>query len=171
MIRYNKIRKMDIANGPGVRVSIFLQGCTFHCPDCFNPETHDFQGGKPLDAETLNQLMQLCSAEHIKGLSILGCEPLHPNNIAGTIQIAQMFKEKFPHKSLWIWTGFLFENVVDRKIFDYVDVLVDGLFDKQQANPMLQYRGSANQRLIDVAKTLQAGKIILWQDNLAKGEN
>lgn len=163
MIRYNKIRKMDIANGPGVRVSIFLQGCTFKCPECFNPETHDFAGGKELDAAIIDQLMQLCSAEHIKGLSILGGEPLHPKNIAGTIELAKIFKEKFPQKTLWIWTGFLYENVVDRTIFNYVDVLVDGLFEKKLANPMLQYRGSSNQRLIDVPATVKAGKIILWQ--------
>lgn len=163
MIRYNKIRKMDIANGPGVRVSIFLQGCTFKCPECFNPETHDFAGGKELDAATIDQLMQLCSAEHIKGLSILGGEPLHPKNIAGTIELAKIFKEKFPQKTLWIWTGFLYENVVDRTILNYVDVLVDGLFEKKLANPMLQYRGSSNQRLIDVPATVKAGKIILWQ--------
>lgn len=162
MIRYNKIRKMDIANGPGVRVSIFLQGCTFHCPDCFNPETHDFNGGYELTDEVLQHLMQLCGADHIKGLSILGGEPLHPKNIEGTTQIAKMFKEKFPNKSLWLWTGFLYENIKEREIFNYIDVLVDGLFDKKLANPMLQYRGSSNQRLIDIAKTLQSNEIILW---------
>lgn len=162
-MRYNKIRKMDIANGPGVRVSIFLQGCAFHCPECFNPETHDFHGGQEFTAETLQQLLNLCAADYVQGLSILGGEPLHPDNIAGTIQIAQAFKKKFPDKSLWIWTGYLFENVVDKQIFDYVDVLVDGLFEKAQANPMLQFRGSANQRLIDVPQTLKTGHIVLWE--------
>ena len=164
MIRYNKIRKMDIANGPGVRVSIFLQGCTFHCPECFNPETHDFQGGKEFTPETMEQLLKLCSAEHIKGLSILGGEPLHPQNIAGTLEIAKTFKQKFPEKTLWVWTGFLYENIKQREIFDYVDVLVDGLFDKKLANPMLQYRGSSNQRLIDIPASLKAQQIVLWQD-------
>lgn len=163
MIRYNKIRKMDIANGPGVRVSIFLQGCTFKCPDCFNPETHDFAGGKELDQTTIEQLMQLCGAEHIKGLSILGGEPLHPKNIAGTIELAKIFKQKFPQKTLWVWSGFLYENVKEREIFDYIDVLVDGLFEKKLANPMLQYRGSANQRVIDIPATLKAGEVVLWQ--------
>lgn len=163
MIRYNKIRKMDIANGPGVRVSIFLQGCAFNCPDCFNPETHDFNGGKEFTAETMNQLLTLCGADYVQGLSILGGEPLHPNNIQGTLQIAQAFKKMFPNKSLWIWTGYLFENVVDPKIFEYVDVLVDGLFKKEFANPMLKFRGSSNQRLIDVRKTIQNQSIILWQ--------
>ncbi len=162
MIRYNKIRKMDIADGPGVRVSIFLQGCTFKCPGCFNPETHDFWGGKEFTQETLNQLLQLCEAEYVQGLSILGGEPLHPQNIAGTIEIARAFKEKFPQKTLWIWTGFLYENVVDKKIFDYIDVLVDGQFKQALANPMLQYCGSSNQRVIDIPKTLKAKHVVLW---------
>lgn len=165
MIRYNKIRKMDIANGPGVRVSIFLQGCTFHCPDCFNPETHDFAGGQEFTTATMNQLLQLCSADHIKGLSILGGEPMHPKNIAGTLEIAKAFKQNFPHKTLWVWTGFLYENIKERQIFDYVDVLVDGLFDKKLANPMLQYRGSSNQRLIDIPATLKAQEVVMWQGN------
>ena len=163
MIRYNKIRKMDIANGPGVRVSIFLQGCTFHCPDCFNPETHDFNGGKEFTPETLEHLLQLCNADYVKGLSILGGEPLHPSNIAGTVVIARAFKEKFPQKTLWVWTGFTYENIKEREIFKYVDVLVDGLFDKKLANPMLKFRGSSNQRLIDVPATLNAQQVVLWQ--------
>lgn len=166
MLRYNKIRKMDISNGPGVRVSIFLQGCTFKCPGCFNPETHDFNGGKEFTAETLEHLLQLCEPEHIQGLSILGGEPLHPNNIAGTIQIAQAFKQKFPHKTIWLWSGFLFENVVDKKIFDYIDVMIDGVFKQELANLMLQFRGSSNQRIIDVKQSLKNKKIVLWHSDL-----
>ena len=164
MMRYNKIRKMDIADGPGVRVSIFLQGCTFKCPGCFNPETHDFAGGKEFTAETLNDLLRLCEADYVKGLSILGGEPLHPQNIAGTIEIAKAFKQKFPEKTIWLWSGFLFENVVDKKIFDYIDVMVDGQFKKDLSSPMLKYCGSSNQRVIDIKQTLAAKKIILWQD-------
>ena len=164
MMRYNKIRKIDIADGPGVRVSIFLQGCTFKCPGCFNPETHDFAGGKEFTAETLNELLRLCEAGYVKGLSILGGEPLHPQNIAGTIEIAKAFKQKFPEKTIWLWSGFLFENVVDKKIFDYIDVMVDGQFKKDLSSPMLKYCGSSNQRVIDIKKTLAAKKIILWQD-------
>ena len=162
-MRYNKIRKMDIADGPGVRVSIFLQGCTFKCPGCFNPETHDFNGGKEFTAETLQQLLTLCSADYIKGLSILGGEPLHPQNISGTIEIAKAFKQKFPDKTIWLWSGYLYETVVDKTIFDYIDVMVDGQFKQNLASPMLKYRGSSNQRVIDVKRTLQAGKVILWQ--------
>ncbi len=164
MIRYNKIRKMDIANGPGVRVSIFLQGCTFHCPDCFNPETHDFNGGQEFTPEVQEQLLQLCGADYVKGLSILGGEPLHPKNIAGTTEIARAFKEKFPDKTLWVWSGFTYESIKEREIFKYVDVLVDGLFEKALANPMLKFRGSANQRLIDIPATMKAQQIVLWQN-------
>ena len=163
-MRYNKIRKMDIADGPGVRVSIFLQGCTFKCSGCFNPETHDFNGGKEFTADTLQQLLTLCEPEYVKGLSILGGEPLHPQNIAGTIEIAKTFKQKFPDKTIWLWSGYLYENVVDKNIFNYIDVMVDGQFVQGLKNPMLKYCGSSNQRFVDVKKTLDNKKITLWQD-------
>lgn len=93
-MKYNKIRKMDIADGPGVRVSIFMQGCAFNCKNCFNPETHDFNGGKEFTDETINRVMELCNNDHIEGLSILGGEPMHPKNIEGTTKLAKTFKEK-----------------------------------------------------------------------------
>ena len=102
-MKYNKIRKMDIADGPGVRVSIFMQGCAFNCKNCFNPETHDFNGGKEFTDETINRVMELCNNDHIEGLSILGGEPMHPKNIEGTTKLAKTFKEKFPNKNLWAW--------------------------------------------------------------------
>ena len=95
-MRYNKIRKMDISNGPGVRVSIFMQGCTFNCKNCFNPETHDFNGGKEFNDEVINKVLDVGSNDYIVGLSILGGEPLHPKNILGTIELAKSFKEKYP---------------------------------------------------------------------------
>ncbi|MCQ2381966.1 MAG: anaerobic ribonucleoside-triphosphate reductase activating protein [Clostridia bacterium] len=163
MLRYQKIRKMDIANGPGVRVSIFLQGCEFYCDGCFNPETHDFSCGKEFTDDSLKELLHLCEADYVQGLSILGGEPLHPRNIAGTIKIAKSFKERFPSKTSWVWSGYSFENVVDKTIFDFIDVIVDGLFKKELANPMLKYRGSSNQRVIDVKRTQQTGQVVLWQ--------
>ena len=163
-MRYNKIRKMDISNGPGVRVSIFMQGCAFHCRDCFNPETHDFNGGKEFTAETIARVLELCAADYVQGLSILGGEPLHPQNLAGSTQLAQAFKQKFPHKTLWVWSGFLYEDVRQHEIMQYIDVLVDGQFKTEQANLMLQYKGSTNQRVIDVVKSQQAGKVILWEE-------
>ena len=109
-MRYNKIRKMDIADGPGVRVSIFMQGCSFNCKNCFNPETHDFAGGKEFTEETINRVLELCDKDYVKGLSILGGEPMHPKNIQGTTELAKCFKEKFPEKNLWVWSGFTFDK-------------------------------------------------------------
>ena len=105
-MRYNKIRKMDVSNGPGIRVSIFMQGCTFNCPSCFNPETHDFNGGKEFTEQTIERVVELASKEYIAGLSILGGEPMHPTNINGTYKLAKAFKEKYPEKNVWVWTGF-----------------------------------------------------------------
>ena len=163
-MRYNKIRKMDISNGPGVRVSIFMQGCAFKCKNCFNPETHDFNGGKEFTQEKINRVLELCEKDYIEGLSILGGEPLHPNNIEGTTKLAKAFKEKFPHKTLWIWSGFLFDkDLKGKEVLNYVDVLVDGQYVDKLHNPTLKYCGSENQRVIDVQKSLKEKKIILYE--------
>ena len=114
-MRYSKIRKMDISNGKGVRVSIFIQGCTFNCKNCFNPETHDFEGGTEFTDETIDKVLDLCSKDHIDGLSILGGEPMHPKNIEGTTKLAKAFKEKFPNKNLWAWTGYKFDEYLKDK--------------------------------------------------------
>ena len=160
-MRYNKIRKMDISDGPGVRVSIFMQGCTFHCKGCFNPETHDFNAGKEFNEETIHKVLELCENENVKGLSILGGEPMHPKNIEGTTRLAKAFKEKFPKKNLWIWTGFLFDkDLKDKEVLKYVDVLVDGQYVDELRNPKLKYSGSSNQRVIDVQKSLKENKIV-----------
>ena len=163
-MRYNLIRKMDISDGPGVRVSIFMQGCNFNCKNCFNPETHDFNGGKEFTDETIKKVLDLCSPEYIKGLSILGGEPMHPNNIEGTTKLAKAFKEKYPDKSVWAWTGFKFgENLKDKEVFKYLDVLVDGTYIDELHNPSLKWRGSSNQRVIDIQKSLKDNKVILYE--------
>ena len=100
---------MDIANGPGVRISIFMQGCCFNCKNCFNPETHDFAGGKEFSQDTIAHILELADKDYIVGLSILGGEPMHPKNIKGSGQLAKAFKQKFPNKTIWVWTGFLFD--------------------------------------------------------------
>lgn len=164
-MRYNKIRKMDIADGRGVRVSIFMQGCTFNCKNCFNPETHDFNGGKEFNDSTIEEVLKLCNNDYIEGLSILGGEPLHPNNIEGSTKLAKAFKERFPSKNLWIWTGFRFDDIKDREIFKYVDVLVDGQFVDELKNPLLKWKGSSNQRVIDVQSSLKEGRIVLDFEN------
>lgn len=160
-MRYNKIRKMDISNGPGVRVSIFVQGCTFNCKNCFNPETHDFAGGKEFTDETIARVLKLCENDGVEGLSILGGEPLHAKNIDGVTRLAKAFKQKFPQKTLWVWSGFLFENYVkEKEIAQYIDVLVDGQYVDELHNPTLSWRGSENQRVIDVKKSLKCQKIV-----------
>ena len=163
-MRYHKIRKMDISNGPGVRISIFMQGCTFHCKNCFNPETHDFNGGTEFTDETIKQVLDLCAGDYIEGLSILGGEPMHPLNIEGTTKLAKAFKEKYPNKSLWIWSGFLFDrDLKEKEVLKYVDVLVDGQYVDEQRNPKLKYCGSSNQRVIDVKESLKQNQIVLFE--------
>lgn len=164
-MRYNKIRKMDISNGKGVRVSIFVQGCTFNCKNCFNPETHDFAGGKEFTDDTINRVLELCANENIEGLSILGGEPMHPKNIGGVTLLAKKFKEKYPQKTLWAWTGYNFENYLkDKEIVKYLDVLVDGQYVDELHDFRLKWRGSSNQRVIDVPKTLKKGEIVLFEE-------
>lgn len=162
-MRYNKIRKMDISNGPGVRVSIFMQGCTFNCKNCFNQETHDFNGGKEFTDAKIDRVLELCENENINGLSILGGEPLHPNNIEGTTKLAKAFKEKLPNKDIWIWSGFLFDkDLKDKEVMKYTDVLVDGRYVDELSNPTLKWKGSENQRVIDVQKSLNNNEVVLY---------
>ena len=160
-MRYNKIRKMDISNGPGVRVSIFMQGCNFNCKNCFNPETHDFNGGKEFTDETINRVLELCENKNVEGLSILGGEPMNPQNIEGTTKLAKAFKEKYPEKNVWAWSGYTFDNYIkDKEVAKYLDVVVDGQFVDEEKNPTLEWKGSSNQRVINVQKSLKEGKIV-----------
>ena len=162
-MKYNKIRKMDIANGPGVRVSVFLQGCSFHCKNCFNPETWDFNGGLEFKEEQIEEIIDLCEPDFISGLSILGGEPMHPKNIANTTKLAKRFKEEYPDKNIWAWSGFIFDrDLKDKEVLNYIDVLVDGQYQDELRNPNLKWRGSSNQRVIDVKKTKQRGQIVLY---------
>ena len=161
-MRYNKIRKMDISNGPGVRVSIFMQGCAFNCKNCFNPETHDFNGGKEFTDETINRVLELCDQDHIEGLSVLGGEPMHPNNIEGTTKLVKAFKEKYPNKNVWAWSGFSYDkDLKDKEVMNYLDVLVDGQYVDASQNPTLQWKGSANQRVINVPESIHKKHVVL----------
>ena len=165
-MRYNKIRKMDISNGPGVRVSIFMQGCAFNCKNCFNPETHDFKGGKEFTDETINRVLELCNNENVEGLSILGGEPMHPNNIEGTTKLVKAFKEKYPNKNLWVWSGFEFDkDLKGKEVLNYIDVLIDGVYKDELHDPTLKWRGSSNQRVIDVQKSIKEGKVVMLKNN------
>ena len=164
-MRYNKIRKMDISNGPGVRVSIFFQGCSFHCKGCFNSETWDFLGGLEFGDEQIEEILKLAEDDYIEGLSILGGEPMHPKNIEATTMLAKRFKEKYPNKTIWVWSGFLFDEYIkDLEVSKYLDVVVDGQFIEELRNPNLKWRGSSNQRVIDIKKTIKKGDIVLYED-------
>ena len=161
-MRYNKIRKMDISNGEGIRVSIFMQGCSFNCEGCFNKETHDFNSGIEFTNDTINRILELSDKDYIVGLSILGGEPLHPKNIEGTTLLAKKFKERYPDKTIWVWSGFLFDkDLKDKEILKYIDVLIDGQFKIDLYSPKLKWKGSSNQRVIDVKESLKNNKIVL----------
>ena len=165
-MRYHKIRKMDISNGPGVRVSIFMQGCTFNCKNCFNPETHDFNGGREFGDDTIERVLELCDNDFIAGLSILGGEPMHPKNINGTTKLVKAFRERYPDKSIWVWSGFLFDrDLKDKEVLKYIDVLVDGQYVDELHDPKLKFCGSSNQRVIDVKKSILKDKIVLFEEN------
>ena len=163
-MRYNRIRKMDISNGPGVRVSVFFQGCPFHCENCFNEETWDFDGGKEFTDEVIDHILDLANKSHITGLSILGGEPMHPKNIKGTEKLVKSFKEKYPNKDIWCWTGFLYDDIKDSNVLNYIDVLIDGQFEQNLFDPNIKWRGSSNQRIIDIQKTKKNKKLILHPD-------
>ena len=166
-MRYNKIRKMDISNGEGVRVSIFVQGCHFHCKGCFNPETWSFEAGKEFTSQTLKTLLDLCLKDTVKGLSILGGEPLNEENFIGVLEIVKEFrnKEKLKNKDIWLWTGYEIEDILSsekkKEILKYLDYIVCGQFIEKERNLKLKWAGSNNQRWIDVKSTLKENKVIL----------
>lgn len=146
-------------------MSIFMQGCTFNCINCFNPETHDFNDGKEFTDETIDKVLDLCSKDYIVGLSILGGEPMHPKNIEGTTLLAKAFKERYPNKTIWSWTGFLFDrDLKEKEVLKYIDVLVDGRYDDNLHDFRLKWRGSSNQRVIDVQKSLEKNEVVLLTD-------
>ena len=162
-MRYSSIRQLDIANGPGCRVSLFVQGCSFHCPGCFNPGTQDFEGGKEFTNDSYDAIMELTKPNHISGLSILGGEPLHPRNREEVIKLARGFKKKYPDKSVWLWTGYSIEDVFEDLVDSSIDVVVDGRFMEDLKDLRLKYRGSSNQRVINLKETIRTGDIIIYE--------
>ena len=138
-----------------------MQGCPFHCKNCFNPETWDFEGGKEFTQETIDKVLELSNKNEVKGLSILGGEPMAPTNIEGTAKLAKAFKEKYPEKNVWAWSGYKYEQIKDKDALKYIDVLVDGNYEDNLHDPTLKWKGSSNQRVIDVQKSLRNGGINL----------
>ena len=166
MSNYIKIKKFDIANGDGVRLSIFLSGCEHKCPDCFSKSTWDKNAGKEFTLETMEDIIHELGNPNIKGLSILGGDPLAPYNILTTLSIVTSVKSILPDKDIWLWTGYDFYDIVTSGtsslfvILKNIDVLIDGKFEQENYNMNLRFRGSSNQRVIDMPKTLQNHKII-----------
>ena len=136
-----------------------MQGCSFHCKNCFNPETWDFEGGQEFTEDTINKVLELSDKKEVKGLSILGGEPMHPTNIEGTTKLAKTFKEKYPEKNIWAWSGFKYEDIKDNDVFNYIDVLVDGQYKDELHDPTLKWRGSSNQRVIDIKESKKQNKV------------
>lgn len=172
-MNYGEIKINDIANGEGVRTSLFVSGCRHCCKNCFNAQTWDFAYGKPFTEETMTQIFKDCSPEWINGLSILGGEPFEPENQKVLLPFLIMFRDRFPQKTVWCYSGFTIEEIVGTKksradteiskvMLSLIDVLVDGRFVEEEKDISLVFRGSANQRVIDVKKTIQQKEIVLY---------
>jgi anaerobic ribonucleoside-triphosphate reductase activating protein len=170
-MNYAAIKNCDIANGPGVRVSLFVSGCTHRCPGCFNEVAWDFEYGEPFTQETIDTILNMLKPDYIQGLTLLGGEPFEPRNQEAVVGLLRQVKKAYPQKSIWAFSGYLFEkDILSGRLGDtseylsYLDVLVDGPFVESKKNLSLRFRGSENQRLIDVPASLQKGETILWQD-------
>jgi len=170
-VNYATIKNCDIANGPGVRVSLFVSGCTHRCPGCFNEVAWDFAYGEPFTQETIDYILNLLKPDYIQGLTLLGGEPFEPQNQSAVVELLRQVKKVYPHKSIWAFSGYLFEkDILSGRLGDtseylgYLDVLVDGPFVESKKNLSLRFRGSENQRLIDVPASLARGETVLWQD-------
>lgn len=159
-MRWAKIRSEDVANGPGLRVSIYVQGCTRHCKDCFNPETWDFNGGKIFNKRIMTQFLELAKPKKIVGFSILGGEPLQQGE--DMLKLVKAMKKEYPDKTIWMWTGYKYEdlNNLQKEIISHIDVLVDGEFITTNKCPNKLFRGSGNQRIINVQETLKNDTIV-----------
>lgn len=165
-MRYSQIKPNDVVNGEGVSVSLWTQGCPHYCKGCFNKETWDFNGGKEFGQEEYEYILELINADNIqRNLSILGGEPLCPENINGVLALIKMVKRKFPSIKVYVWTGYTFEKLIDKYPnikFNCIDVLIDGKFEKDLKDLSLLLRGSRNQRVINVSKTLEVGEIVSY---------
>ncbi len=170
---YGEIKPCDIANGLGVRVSLFVSGCTHHCKNCFNAMTWDFHYGQTYTADTQEQILQALAPSYINGLSLLGGEPFEPENQATLVELVEEAKTRFPEKDIWCYTGYTLESdllsesrarcVYTDRMLHCIDVLVDGEFVEELKDISLQFRGSSNQRLIDLPRTLETGTTVLWE--------
>ena len=172
-MNYAAIKNCDIANGPGVRVSLFVSGCRHHCPGCFNEVAWDFGYGQPFDKPVRNEVFASCKPDYITGLSLLGGEPMEPQNQRALLPFLRRVRKELPEKTIWAFSGFTWEELntpgshpcceVTPELLSLLDVLVDGRFVQALYDISLRFRGSSNQRIIDVPKTLESGNLTLWQ--------
>ena len=172
-MNYGEIKKYDIANGEGVRVSLFVSGCTHHCKNCFNSETWDFNFGKPFTKEVEDEIIASLAPDYINGFSLLGGEPFEPSNQRDLLPLLKRIKQTYPDKNVWCYSGYLFDEElksdsrarceVTDELLSCIDVLVDGEFIDELKNISLSFRGSSNQRIIDVKKSLELGKVVPYQ--------
>lgn len=160
-MNYAKMLPFDVANGPGFRVSLFVSGCRRRCKGCFNKEAWDFKYGQEFDGETLQELVRLLDNPNIDGLSILGGDPFEPENREVVYEICKLVKFLRPNKTIWIWSGYLWEDLKELPVMKYMDVLVDGRFEEDKKDLRLKWRGSSNQRIINVAESLKTGEVVL----------
>ena len=158
-MNYCKIEACSIAAGPGCAVSLFVSGCENYCKGCFQPETWDFNYGKKFTEQTIEAIIKLAAPSYISHLAIFGGEPLHPRNLPEVLKLTRKFKEVYPEKDIWLWTGYLIEEVFDSLVDSEIDVVVDGRFVEELKDLRLKYRGSSNQRVIDVKDYLRRYKI------------
>ena len=173
-MNYANIKDFDIANGPGIRISLFVSGCTHHCKGCFNKEAWDFDYGQPFTQETIEQIIRMLKPAYVKGLTLLGGEPFEPQNQGAIVELLRRVKAEYPQKSIWAFSGYLFDKdilsgrlgdwEITKEYLSYLDVLVDGPFIEDKKDLMLRFRGSSNQRLIDVPKSLACGNVVEWED-------
>ena len=177
-MHYCALKNCDIANGPGVRVSLFVSGCRNHCPGCFQPETWDFAYGRPFDEEAQRETLAMLQPAYIRGLTVLGGEPFEPENQRDLYPFLRLFRERYPGKSLWIFSGYTLEEMlrpgahanteVTEKLLGLADVLVDGSFILAEKDLTLRFRGSRNQRILDLPATLAEGTPVPWDDGLSR---
>ena len=173
-MNYAAIKNLDIANGPGLRVSLFVSGCTHRCPGCFNEIAWDFNYGEVFTDEIISYILSLLEPAHIEGLTLLGGEPFEPENQTALIHLLRRVKQQYPKKSIWAFSGYLFDTQIQsgklgdwnitREMLQYLDVIVDGPFVEAQKDLTLRFRGSSNQRIIDVPASLSQNQVVLWQD-------
>ncbi len=173
-MNYATIKNCDIANGPGVRISLFVSGCRHHCKGCFNEVAWDFSYGESFTQETADSILKMMEPAHIKGITLLGGEPFEPENQPTLLQLLRQVRAMFPEKSVWCFSGYLFDRdilpgklgdpTITREMLGLIDVLVDGPFILEKKDLTLRFRGSSNQRLINVPASLEQGQIVLWED-------